>query len=376
MPDGREIENDAAALSAKAARAMSAEKATLVEDATLDGGLDDFRFVEEDRRPYRWDSEREYELMCVMAESASGLPKGMDVRVEECEYTQSDGTSISVPVMTVGTGGERLPVYFHRGYAFHPDTKAVEIQGSAVAQTCDRPGHIVVVDTGWLPDTREGHVYPGEVDTIRDAVSGHGPAIVRLIRSVNRSEGLEVDLMQVRYDQGLVGGPIEFDAPTSPGVKVRGFDELALSATMKELASRLDPDRSTVVNLSLGAVSCPDRMLNDPIGKMIAQHPDTRFVVAAGNHSNEVPSWPAVYASGRPSTPSLSSVVTHSNVVSVGSGTAQTPDSFSARGPWVREWQGGSDVPVHHDGMPSKPGTNAEWSGTSFAAPRYAAQIV
>ena len=129
-----------------------------------------------------------------------------------------------------------------------------------------------------------------------------------------------------------------------------------------------------VLNLSLGAYTWNDRP-PAPLAHAIEQlGRDTVVVAAAGNNSSDRLFWPAAFAP----------------VVAVGalSADGSGPAAFSNHGSWVDAWAPGEKVAssfVTFDGPQDEtPGADidpdcftgfAQWSGTSFAAPRVAAEL-
>jgi hypothetical protein len=90
-------------------------------------------------------------------------------------------------------------------------------------------------------------------------------------------------------------------------------------------------------------------------------------VMSAGNDHGTDPSVPACFAAG-----------SQLSVFSVGSGRSEADhDSFSNHGAWVNQWRSGNDVvgimPLWPADSTSTTGY-ARWSGTSFAAARFAGE--
>lgn len=292
-------------------------------------------------------------------------------------------------------GYVRLRLYTHQIYIFHPDVGPVDIgmDASDPLQSGTEPNRVWVVDTGWN-DPQFQAADPANSDPFAvfpgDRARGHGPAIVDLIDDLlgpqTPNHDPQVHLHAVRY------GSFPVVLPAPDGSLVRAFDEFALWNTLRALEDNLQP--GDVVNLSLGAVACPKSMVGDRVGAWIASHPDQTFVVAAGNHSTSAPSFPAAYGQVSPATsrpPELEPTETLENVISVGSaviadlgkihadnrGSGYTPHDFSAqRANWIMYWANGENVPVDHYDFAAKAGKkSATWTGTSFAAPKIAAQV-
>lgn len=323
------------------------------------------------------DLEQELAKVVAMGANARGVviqdgrPTGqlvdINVQVENCTW---EGEAI--PAMrwvrpnSEKEGGE--PLYFFRAYSFHPGTQRSLAEAPAPDAKDKRIGKIIVVDTGWRD---QASAPPGtsalDIDPItNDLIAGHGPAIVDIIEHVGGTS-VDVQLMQVRFGNVI---PV-FIHPNIPGEFFRGFPETALEDTLNELRGQLNS--GDVINLSLGTIFCEGSVdSDDRIGPLLEQVIDARdvsFVVAAGNHGNEVPSWPAAH--GRLG-------LRLSRVHAVGSGTPAIADDFSARGGWVGHWEDGSDVGYDPQGtMPPGVGkSGASWSGTSFAAPQFAVELL
>jgi hypothetical protein len=96
------------------------------------------------------------------------------------------------------------------------------------------------------------------------------------------------------------------------------------------------------------------------------------IVASAGNHGSDSPVWPAAFATY----PGLS-------VVSVGARASMTGRApYSNHGVWVREWRDGTNVVSLMPVLTADPTSTtvdqagyAWWSGTSFAAARYAGEL-
>ncbi|MEM7093225.1 MAG: S8 family serine peptidase [Actinomycetota bacterium] len=311
-----------------------------------------------------------------------------------------------LPVLRIGSAPEALLLYVHYGYLFHPDAtpEEVDVDSAKALDRTDEGGVIHVVDTGHCrPGTHLDHERDPFINSAhKDMAYGHGPAIVSLLEELlEEAPGIEIQLHQVRYDQGVatvkhpgqVGSvPVVMPVPNGSGTDlIRSFDENALIATLKGLGALR---AGSIVNLSLGAVDCPGKRGDDPVRAFIEQNQQATFVVAAGNHTNDAPSWPAAYGDEDPTRrmPELAGATYLANVVSVGSGDGVDADGratahhFSAKpdpdpspnSSWIRRWENGYEVPVDHPlhDPAAKPleQENATWSGTSFAAPKIAAR--
>ena len=140
--------------------------------------------------------------------------------------------------------------------------------------------------------------------------------------------------------------------------------------TLIAALDRLDP-ATTVVNLSLGGFTADDA---PPLGLDVALENalsgrDRVLVAAAGNNGNRTsPFWPAAFAgAGRPWS---------SQVVAVAAHDGTDLCTWSNAGSWVTFAAPGQDIDstfISHTTF--FPDGWALWSGTSFAAPRVAAEI-
>jgi subtilisin family serine protease len=228
---------------------------------------------------------------------------------------------------------------------------------------------VAVLDTGitpthpWFPDESWDGVGDEAVDDLMDtdndyeldAQAGHGTFIAGIVRQ--HAPGARLMVGRVLGSDGVC-------------------DEVDLLMALHALRERKRKSRRRIdiVNLSLGAYTWNDRppaLLSAAIDRL---GDDTVVVAAAGNNSSDRVFWPAAFDS----------------VVAVGALTADggAPASFSNHGGWVDAWAPGADVAssfVTFDGPEEQaPGSDihpdcftgyATWSGTSFAAPRVAAEV-
>ncbi|MEP6761893.1 MAG: S8/S53 family peptidase [Sporichthyaceae bacterium] len=188
-----------------------------------------------------------------------------------------------------------------------------------------------------------------------DAQAGHGTFIAGIVRQ--HAPGAHLSISRVLGSDGVC-------------------DEVDLLQAINALRGRSSGGKTRigVLNLSLGAYTWNDRppaLLSQAIEALGA---DTVVVAAAGNNASDRLFWPAAFDS----------------VVGVGAlaadGRGRT--SFSNHGVWVDAWAPGDRVAssfVSFDG-PADQAPNADidsdcftgfatWSGTSFAAPRIAAEL-
>lgn len=266
-----------------------------------------------------------------------------------------------------------LLYFFKPNYTFHPDQEpipaaspgGIELEGEAkkVVMTLDTPhvaGHVGAYSpSGNLVDP---YSYAEEI------VWGHGPAIADLVgrllgeadhsllRGIDGSKGCHGSELAIRHGINLK------DAANDRREYVRCFDTKALHhalAELEPLAKSFD-----VLNLSLGTLSCPSLMgAGDPIHDWLRRW-ETVFevTVAAGNHNDGRPSYPAAYHES------------FQDLFSVGSGQSlQQLDPFSAKGSFVSSTADGNNVTVKFPDNPGSTDGYRTWTGTSFAAPKMAA---
>jgi subtilisin family serine protease len=227
---------------------------------------------------------------------------------------------------------------------------------------------IAILDTGinaahpWFPRGAWEAVDPDvddrldtDMDYELDAQAGHGTFIAGVVRQ--HAPGAHLSISRVLGSDGVC-------------------DEVDLLQAINALRGRGSGGKNSigVLNLSLGAYTWNDRppaLLSQAIAQLGA---DTVVVAAAGNNASDRVFWPAAFDS----------------VVAVGAqkadGSGRT--SFSNYGDWVGAWAPGDRVAssfVSFDGpedeMPRADIDSdcftgfATWSGTSFAAPRIAAEV-
>lgn len=182
---------------------------------------------------------------------------------------------------------------------------------------------------------------------------------------------------------GFIAGVIDQHANGTVIDVYRGFAGASLIPS--ELAVIAAVDRAlaggaTVINLSLGSYGAygePPVGLRHAMRRWLRQNKELLIVAAAGNDGLSDPWYPAGFAGDREFA---------KRVVSVGSGTAKFPSSFSNWGRWVNTWAPGERVHSHYpraqrfrasDGTVKYfPDGFALWSGTSFAAPFALARIL
>ncbi|TQS41188.1 S8 family peptidase [Cryptosporangium phraense] len=164
-----------------------------------------------------------------------------------------------------------------------------------------------------------------------DTAAGHGAFVAALVRQVAPAAAVQV--LPVLAGDGL-------------------GTEYALCEALHRLAAAPTPPH--LVNLSLSAATAGDAVpvgLPRALDALLARHPETVVVAAAGNNGSDVAPWPAA----------------HRDVVAVAAVDADgEPAAYSNRGEWV-------DFSAPADGVvsayPAGSGF-AAWTGTSFAAPQ------
>lgn len=322
------------------------------------------------------------------------------VEVAASEAGVTLDTTTGVPTLYAADNGRKQLIYFFRGYVFHPGarpksqlkTRMKELPGTRT----DR--RVLIVDTGWddavfLPLQKQVPLDPVDDDWFVsngkspspdvDVVRGHGPAIYDLIHQLTGTED-RLELHRVRYEDGCLKGPLMWPTgnANNPGEFVRGFDAKALLSTLENLVLQC----GDIVVLSLGTVTGnpEDLYCQDPVWEWMSGWSEelresVDLVVAAGNHGDEQPSYPAGYQFGRDRCAWITAVGSSSNNVD----RQKNPDSseihsFSARGDWVQCWRNGADVPVRREPNPGHfafQTRSTTWTGTSFAAPIKAAEL-
>jgi subtilisin family serine protease len=273
-------------------------------------------------------------------------------------------------------GGEPLaaPVHMFRGepnYQGGPGGVPSPVPTSLPAPATASSGHrvtVAILDTGisanhpWFPATSWDAIDKDVDDRLDenndyelDAQAGHGTFIAGVVRQ--HAPGAHVLVGRVLGSDGVC-------------------DEMDLLRALLRLrdSSAASHHGIGVLNLSLGAYMWNDRppaLVSQAIESLGG---DTVVVAAAGNNHNDRAFWPAAFEP----------------VIGVGALRADGtgPTSFSNYGSWVDAWAPGDEVAssfVTFDGPKEKlPGTDidpdcftgfAHWSGTSFAAPRVAAEL-
>lgn len=221
---------------------------------------------------------------------------------------------------------------------------------------------VVVADHNWLPAESEHDPFVTSwppnapfVETEHTNYRGHGTFNAGIIRiTAPQARVLSVPVMS---SEGRV-------------------DESKLVEALTELAQRIDGGLQVdVVCLPFGRHKDDDENALDAVKLALSRLAGVPVVASAGNDGTEQPVYPAAFATD-----------TDLSVISVGSAESKRgtepvkPAAYSNFGPWVREWRGGTNMlslmPMPENVEPTQPRDGyAWWSGTSFAAVRYAAEV-
>ena len=198
---------------------------------------------------------------------------------------------------------------------------------------------------------------------------------------------------------GFIGGVIEHNAPGTKVIAHNAFHPggLTEASVINEIDAALQATDVVVLNVSLGSYEQADGSdgvelvaLRQAMRRWRKEKPDSLIVAAAGNDSTTHPFFPAGFAGEKEFA---------DMVVSVGAlgGPADAPGihtaaaDFTNHGTWVTAWAPGEKiVSIYPKGLSfgytDASGTVvtsstfdqglAYWSGTSFAAPFVAAEII
>jgi len=250
--------------------------------------------------------------------------------------------------------------------------------------TVEAQAPVAVIDTGlWIdpPQPLNADLAPGGEERVDDAPN----------------DGY-VDFYGTGHG-GFIAGVIENNAPGAKVIAHNAFGRNGLTeaTVINQVDAALRQNDVVVLNLSLGSYEKDDGCdrvqlvaLRAAMRRWRVQFPNALIVAAAGNDATSDPFFPAGFA-GEPEFADM--------VVSVGAlapankapGIHTAAAGFSNYGPWVTAWAPGekivSDYPddlkfaymdsagnmasdaMFSDGL-------ASWSGTSFAAPFVAAEII
>jgi hypothetical protein len=241
-----------------------------------------------------------------------------------------------------------------------------------------RPPVVALLDSGveahdWLP--APGQPVPFCVDA---ATHGWRPAVdVPGMAADQQPDSADQDRDRQRRLGGYFGhgtfqaGVVRRLAPAAQVLSLRVMDDHGqvsianVAAALEWLAGR----EVDVVLMAFGCQPDQDHADQEPVLaalRLLAER-QIPVVVSAGNHGSDRPVYPAAYAAD----PELS-------VVSVGAQISRTERApFSNHGVWVRKWRDGSDVLGLMPLTTKDTGAAgyAWWSGTSFAAAEYAAEL-
>ncbi|MFC0115261.1 S8 family peptidase [Kibdelosporangium aridum] len=225
-------------------------------------------------------------------------------------------------------------------------------------ETWDPPVTVAVLDTGLDPHpwfagrhwfTEWGlqpEVLDHDVDGNPDWQGGHGTFVAGVL--ISNAPGVTIRHHRVLSSMGLT-------------------DDTTVAAALRTIRAKGHID---IILLTSGCYTadnqCPPILANE-----LAKFPDTVIVAAAGNGGSSRPFWPAA----------LDTVV-----AVAASDQTGTIAGFSNRGPWVNATAPGVDITSSYVRLKTgtegvAPGTEAReygtarWSGTSFAAPRIAADL-
>ena len=282
----------------------------------------------------------------------------------------------------------------HIGPGTDPELPTVpEVIGPPIAADPAEIPPIAVVDTGQWAETFQPQmslVEPIDEDPVDRAMptgvvdwygSCHGGFIAGVIRNVTGGSKSAVRVISKSAFTGAFGGRpgVSRDTPF-------GHPVITEESIVEAVDHVLDtPTGARIVNLSLGTYRGDDavigslELLEPAMERWVDEHQDVLFVCAAGNDGWEHEFFPAAFAVDHPD-----------RVVSVGAtdhgGAAPKRAEFSNRGRWVNAWAPGVDVVSSYaegltfpdEGGPRQVSTGGltMWSGTSFAAPFAAAEIL
>jgi len=218
------------------------------------------------------------------------------------------------------------------------------------------PVPVAIIDTGLWKDSAlpESYFTPDQVD-------------VETETDIDNDGVLDGDVGHANF----IAGVIVRHAPYVTLSVLRVLDTFGVCTESDLVAAldRLDPS-VRVVNLSLGGFTLDDR---PPLGLQAAMARaldgvDRVAVAAAGNNGNRTDRfWPAAFAAAGHSW--------SSQVAAVAAHDGRELCEWSNAGDWVTLVAPGQDVESTYIRHPMFPSGWAQWSGTSFATPRVAAEI-
>ncbi|EWC58505.1 Peptidase S8 and S53, subtilisin, kexin, sedolisin [Actinokineospora spheciospongiae] len=196
--------------------------------------------------------------------------------------------------------------------------------------------HPWFADRPWF-DPATAELLDEDADGHADRQAGHGTFVAGVL--LRHAPGVTIRAHRVLTPRGLT-------------------DDRTLAAALHHESTRPHPH---VIVLTAGCHTADDRC-PPVLADELARFPTTAVVAAAGNTGTTRPFWPAALP----------------GVVAVGASALDgSPAPFTNRGPWVDRHAPGVDVLSSHVRLAGGMRTfgAARWSGTSFAAPRVAAEI-
>lgn len=220
----------------------------------------------------------------------------------------------------------------------------------------DAPVSVAIIDTGLWKDSElpESYFAPERVD-------------VEVETDVDNDGVLDGDVGHANFIAGVI---IKHARHVELSV-LRVLDTFGV-CTESELVTaldRLDPSER-VVNLSLGGFTLDDQpplALQAGLERALTGI-DRVAVAAAGNNGNRTDRfWPAAFAAtGHDWSGRIAAVAAHDG---------EQVCEWSNAGPWVTLTAPGQDIESTYIRHPEFPSGWAQWSGTSFATPRVAAEV-
>lgn len=257
------------------------------------------------------------------------------------EVVSPNHVFLSTPYNHGGPFGPPVPV---AGSVLHPrawDTTLVPV---------------AILDTGVWTDSElpDGYFKEGAVETEDET-------------DIDKDGVLDGDVGHANFIAGVIVRHA-FQAELSV-LKVLDTFGVCTEAQLVAALDRLDP-AVKIVNLSLGGFTLdgqPPLALQAAMERALTV-PDRVAVAAAGNNGNRTDRfWPAAFAgTGRSWSGRVAAVAAHDG---------QRICDWSNAGPWVTLAAPGQDVESTYITHPEFPSGWAQWSGTSFATPRVAAEI-
>ena len=238
------------------------------------------------------------------------------------------------------------------------------------------------VDTGhpWLPQSSDPFVTDLKKNTLWP-----GPDLPETGPEDDRGP----DLGSHRIHGTFIAGLIRQHAPAArilslPVMNIQGkVDQADVISALAWLTEHADDQPVDIVLMAFGTPDLSDgdsARLRDAMSQLRSSRSQVQFVASAGNNGSDRPVYPAAFA-------------VDPDLRVAGVGAAATPTEralYSNYGPWVTEWRNGTNIislaplttAMVDDTRAAVPYTVAEtgygyawWSGTSFAAALYAAEV-